>query len=81
MGSEVPIFVPASPQGEAFLRRKAALGGLRPPNTKSTEFRVILSEQSESKDPFPVVEEYGFFDYAALWAAPLRMTYSVQLLS
>ena len=43
-------------------------------------YHVILSEQSESKDPFPVVEEYGFFDYAALWAAPLRMTYSVRLL-
>ena len=28
MGSEVPSFVPASPRGEAFLRRKAALGGL-----------------------------------------------------
>ncbi len=28
-------------------------------------YSVILSERSESKDPFPVVEEYGFFDYAA----------------
>ena len=43
---------------------------------------MTLSEvEGESKDPFPVIEEYGFFDYAALWAAPLRMTYSVRLRS
>ncbi len=28
-------------------------------------YSVILSERSESKELFPVVEEYGFFDYAA----------------